>query len=50
MKVSNCCCAPVRDLAGDGVGGLDICPDCKEWCAIEALEEDLIEEGEEENE
>lgn len=37
--VSSCCSAYVQDLAGDGVGGLDICPACGEWAEIIDLNE-----------
>lgn len=40
MLVSNCCSWPVRDEAGEGVGGLDICTECGEWCEIVELDDD----------
>ena len=43
---SGCCFAPVYDLAGDGIGGIDICPKCGEWAEI--VGEDDEEESEEE--
>lgn len=38
--VSKCCCAHVEDLAGEGVGGLDICPVCGEWAEIVDLNDE----------
>lgn len=42
--LSSCCGVHVPDLAGDGVGGLDICPKCGEWCGIVGEDEDMTEE------
>lgn len=49
--VSSCCSAHVQDLAGDGAGGLDICPACGEWAEIIDLnaEEEEIKQNESTN-
>lgn len=44
--LSNCCSWPVPDLAGDGVGGIDVCPFCGEWSEI-VSEDDYEEESKE---
>ena len=45
---SSCCFCSVRDDAGEGVGGLDICPECGEWCTIITYEDENEEETEKE--
>lgn len=37
--MSSCCSAHVSDLAGEGIGGIDRCPECGEWCEIIGVDE-----------
>lgn len=39
--VSACCTHHVQDLAGEGVGGCDICTDCGEWAEIIDLDDEI---------